>query len=170
MHFRPSCVHFCYRVLCSTYKGSPLRVLLSEFPQLLVKKGCLIWPLSCRSVSNTMFVHICRNKVIRCWILDIFISTRNASSTFAISVVMPRPWSCSKTCSSTSSYILFTIFLRWDFVQRFLFLFIFSSLSGPLTSLPLVSCSASAQVFQGDLLRFTQPLSIINNWHSLTLS
>ncbi len=137
MHFRPSCVHVRYSVLCSTYKGSPLRILFSKFPQFLAKKGCLIWPLSCRSISSIMFVHICRNKVIRFWILDIFISSRNTLSMFAISVVMRRSWSCSQTCSASSSYILITAFLQWDFVRRFLFLFSFSSLSGPLTSLPL---------------------------------
>ena len=115
VYFRPSCVHCCDRVLCSTYKCSPFRILLSEFMKFLSKECSLVWPLSCRLISSIMLFHICRNKIVRFRILNVFISTRNSLCTFTISIVVSRSWSCSETCSSTSGYVLFMIFLWWDF-------------------------------------------------------
>ncbi len=166
----PSGVHCCNRVLCSAYQRSPFRILLSEFTKFLTKECSLVWPLSSRMISVIMFFHICRNEVIRLWTLDFFISTWNMAFLFTITIILSQSWSCSNTCSSTSGYILITIFLLRDFLWQFFFFpLVITPLSGPLTSLPLISSSTSAQVFQSDLLRFTQPLSTINNLHSTTV-
>ena len=117
VHFRPSRVHCCNRVLCSTYKRSPFRILLSEFTKFLTKECSLVWPLPSRMIPVIMLFHICRNEIIRLRALDVFISTRNTSFLFTISIIVSWSWSCSKTCSSmsTSGYFLFAIFLLWDF-------------------------------------------------------
>ena len=148
MYFRPSCVHRCDRVLCSTYQCSPFGILLSELTKFLTKECSLVWPLPSRMIPVIMFFHICHNEVIRFWILNFFISTWDAVFLFMITVVLSRSWSCSNTCSSTSGYFLIAILLLRSFFWRFFFfLLVITPLSGPLTSLPLISSSTSAQVF-----------------------
>ena len=117
VYFRPSRVHCCNRVLCSAYKHSPFRILLSKFTKFLTKECSLVWPLPSRMIPIIMLFHICRNEIIRLQALDVFISTRNTSFLFTISIIVSRSWSCSKTCltTSTSGYFLFAIFLLWDF-------------------------------------------------------
>ncbi len=95
VHFRPSRVHCCNRVLCSTYKCSPLRVLFAEFSKFLTKECCLVWPLPSRLIPKGMFFDICCNEVIWLWILNIFISTRDTSFVFTNSIILSRVQSCT---------------------------------------------------------------------------
>ncbi len=111
MYFRPGCVHRCNCVLCSTYQCSPFRIFLSEFTKFLMKECSLIWPLPSRIISMIMFFNIHRNEVIWFWMLDFFISTRDAALLFVITAVLSWPWACSNTCSSSSSYFLIAIVL-----------------------------------------------------------
>ena len=115
VNFRPSHVHRCNHVLCSTYQCSPFGILLSELTKFLTKECSLVWPLPSRMIPVIMFFHICRNEVIRFWILDFFISTWDAAFLFMITVVLSQSWSCSNTCLSTSSYFLIAILLLRSF-------------------------------------------------------
>ncbi len=170
MYLWPSGVHCRNRVLCSAYQCRPFRILLSELTKFLTKECSLIWPLPSRMMSIIMFFHICRDKIIQLRILDFFISSWNTAILFTITVIGSRSWSCSNTCSSASGFVPIAIFLQRVFFYRFFFfLLVITPLSGPLTSLPLISSSTVAQIFQRDLLCFTQPLSVVNNRHSMTV-
>ncbi len=115
VNFQPSHVHHCNHVLCSTYQCSPFGILLSELMKFLTKECSLVWPLPSRMIPVIMFFHICRNEVIRFWILDFFISSWDAAFLFMITVVLSWSWSCSNTCSSMSGYFLIVIFLLRSF-------------------------------------------------------
>ncbi len=111
MHFRPGSVHCGNRVLSSTHKRSPLRILFTKLLKFLSKQCCLIGPLLSRLIREGVFFHTSRDEVILFRILDIFISTRYTSFTITTSIILSRSGSCSQTRSSTPGYILFMIFL-----------------------------------------------------------
>ncbi len=117
MYFWPSRVHSCNCILCSAHQGSPFQILLSEFMKFLTKECSLVWPLPSRMIPVIMFFHICRNEVIWFRVVDVFISARNMSFLFTISIVLSWSWSRTNACSSTStsSYIVFRLVLLWDF-------------------------------------------------------
>ena len=115
MYFRPSHVHRCNCVLCSTYQCSLFGFLFSELLKFLMEECSLVWPLPSRMIPVIMFFHIHRNEVIRFWILDFFISTWDAAFLFTITVVLSWSWSCSYTSSSTSGYFLIAILLLRSF-------------------------------------------------------
>ena len=172
MYFWPGHVHSRNHILCSTHQSSPFRIFLSKFVQFLAKECSLIGPLSSRTISTIILLHICRNEIIRFWVVNIFIATWNMPVMVTIRTVVA--WSLSGSYTSSPSfascYFMVRHILLWGFVCRsFWFFLVITPLSHPLMPLPLISCSMSAQVFKSDLLRFTQPLTIVNNWHTTTV-